>query len=54
MRFCIKEELRESIWERAGDGDGCELLCSWNLDLKLRILRNKRKEMNPDVTLMFF
>ena len=54
MRFCIKEELRESIWERGSNGDSCELICSWNLDLKLRILRNKSKEMNPDFTLMFF
>ena len=54
MRFSVEKKFRESIWVRAGDGDGFELLCSWNLDLKLRILRNKSKEMNPDVTLMFF
>lgn len=54
MRFSVEKKFRESIWERAGDGDGCKLLCSWNLDLKLRILRNQGKEMNPDVTLMFF
>ena len=54
MRFSVEKKFRESIWERAGDGDGRELICSWNLDLKLRIFRNKSKEMSPDVTLMFF